>query len=246
MKVSADRLEQGLKVNGFRMTHCDHETLDFRFSRRSCNADIFRHIWVSGLGRKGEAVAAKFGEAVVAHGNLVVKGLGRVEHVTLLDSDKDLAFSNIETTREARVWERNLLDFVCHENTSRSVHDGMKLNIDLMNAVRHAHLYEDLMKVSSQSSIEEIKAMLFSLADKRQILTMERICEWIGVVRVQRAEEVYASAVLGIVLNYKDVEKTKESIHDLDPLMDIFLFWRIQILTDRLISRFSLWSYFFC
>ncbi len=244
MKISPQRIKALLDIHGFELTWLDECSFDIRFSRASSVHGLYEQVWIVGLGKRGEAVACRFGIAAVSGGKLVVKGLGNTYHVPEIDEDNIHGFTEIACISEAKTWEQRLADLVNRKPEFFQM-DADQLYDITSSARKAAHRYLDFLPNGTNINFSDLKNFFLEKATQEQTIEATTIAEWPGVARVRKASHIYEIAALLILMYSEQVEDFKSLLDDRDYLSNQELFWRVQIIVDCIIRMHESWQKYF-
>jgi len=111
MFVSTKRLDKLLNPDGFKLLFSNKHTKEICFVRNSrSNSLLYEHLLISGQGKLGEAVYAETIVAVVRNFPVSKLVAETDDHELLyeLETDKERHWTLLDSTNDAKIWERRL------------------------------------------------------------------------------------------------------------------------------------------
>ena len=225
MKIDKHRLKSLLLPLGFETS--DMESNSLTFTRPDIGRGVYQKICVHFQGRRNEAV---YGDVSVSVAKFISL---KIEELMLLDelaSNKERCWTIIETTADAKLWERKFAEVapVAVERFSAE-HANAMLERTGQARRRSIELLQHLdSTLSVYAQLRRFELQLESSTYKRAL----RLSEWPGVLQVYDAEEIYQVACCAVLSGREGA-----AFIDQDPLHNDELMWQIQLIADALLVR---------
>jgi hypothetical protein len=236
MSVSPDRLRELLAADGFKPIWVDTLFGSFRFGRIGSFPGLFEQVWINTQGKTQEAVTASVAVSVV-NSNTATRGLFEERHLSEVDTHEFRAYSNIENKEDALAWEKRLGQvasdavLACARAQAQGLLQRTARVRDLIDR------YEST--IGSNESLDNLETLLKRKATAEQLQAAAKLAEWPGVCQFRGGQVLYEIACLMLILFAEKVEAKPDFFAKSDPLLELEVMWRIQVLTDRLLRRFG-------
>jgi hypothetical protein len=190
---------------------------------------LFESVLMGSAGQRGEAVFADVAVSVVS--SWATKGLIEIEQVREINSEPDDGWSIIETVTAAKMWEERLANIAPARCERLASNVGAALLERTKNARRAVEAY--LSHLPPAAPRQEAVKVLRSYCSEDQRTAVDRLRNWPGVLQVEGEEPSYEIAALLIVF-FADAVEGGVPGGLADPLQNVELMWRLQLLRDRL------------
>ncbi len=225
MKIDKNRLNLLLSPLGFESLDLRSNTLTF--CRPDVARGVYQKICVDLQGRRNEAV---YGDVSVSVTKFISLKIDELMTLNEIASNKERCWTIIETTAEAKVWERKFADVAPAAVERFSAEHAEALREKTSQARRRSvalvqHLDPTL---SSYAQLRRFESQLEASVYKRAM----RLSEWPGVLQVYDADEIYQLACCAVLSGREGA-----AFLDQDPLHNDELMWQIQLVADALLAR---------
>ena len=229
MKVSLRRLQRSLALSAFEVAwECrDDESAVVRSSQ--VHNELFELVIVGWAGEGGKTVFADAAVSVLR--GWPTKGLIETEQVTEIDDDHEHRWSVIGTRAEAENWELRLASLAPDRCKELAAREGPGLLQRTQQAREAAQKY--LSQLPMLGSPEQAAEWLGNQCTADERTEADRLLKWPGVLQIEGGELLYAVAAL-LVVRFSDEVEGGVPGGLPDPIQNVELMWRLQLLRDRL------------
>jgi hypothetical protein len=234
MLVKGSRLGLLLRNAGFVVLAERPSPLHDLFLGRPYSEDLALQISVSASGRKGEAVYAYVGVTVI-FGENATKGLIELDLLKEIASNKERAWTIIETREQAIAWEKSLARVAPARAEALARDKGPELLERTRDARDAAARYLGLLAPVADPSAVRSALERLSTAEQRE--TADRWTEYGAIQQMPNGTSAYYVSALAMLVHGEAVEGRPAPFARKKPIEEDALFWRIQLLVDLLFRQ---------
>jgi hypothetical protein len=234
MKVKLSRIAPQLTLAGFQpgFQCC---TGSFALVRVGEHPELFEWIRIDTAGKRHEAVFAYVSVCIAKW--IGIKGIMESMPFLELGEDRERGWTIIESDEKAREWEQKLIGHAPGAVVQFAAEHGPAL-LESTRAARLA-VHQYLQRLSVEDCATSALASLRQNVGDTTRDEADRLMNWAAVQQIPDHPELYELACLCLLRFSSEVEGQGITYFGQDPLENSQLMWRIQLLVDRLFSRFG-------
>jgi hypothetical protein len=235
MKVKPLRLLSDLQHEHFQLARVSAVEDSFAFVRGDTLPDLYQWIWIQPGGKRGEAVLTYLAVSVAKW--IALKGLMETKLMSGIGEDPERGWTIVDSEYQARKLEQRLVQLAPSAVAEFAATHGSDLLAQTEAARKAANKY--LSCIESYPSAEAALGNLRAISDETTVDEADRIMNWTAMRQLAGCPELYEIACLCLLNNSARVEGTDVAYFGQDPLENIQLMWRIQLIVDKLYTRFG-------
>jgi hypothetical protein len=166
-----------------------------------------------------------------------MKGFMESRLLRELAEDQERGWTIIKTTSQATKWESKLVQSAPEAAARFEAEQGTAL-LERSKPLRECvnrYLQKLVIVDSSANGLLEIRKQ----ADDITLGEADRLMASVAIQQIPKCEELYELACLCVLRYSLEVEGPGVSYFGQDPLENVALMWRIQLLVDKLLSHFE-------